>query len=91
MYALESEQPKISRTKLEGLKKFYGMDGGDGTVYFQEHEEADVRHAGVWRDILNGAAPEGQAEALEAAIVSLETQNAVLDSVMENCARSTNS
>ena len=29
MYAIESEQPKISRTKLDGLKAFYGMSGAD--------------------------------------------------------------
>jgi pyrroloquinoline-quinone synthase len=92
MYALESEQPKISRTKLDGLKKFYAMDGSDdGTVYFREHEEADVRHAAVWRDILNCAGAAGQTDALKAAVLSLETQNAVLDSVMESCAHSTHS
>src|SRR5208282_3683589 len=92
MYAIESEQPKISRTKLDGLKKFYGMDGGaDGTAYFREHEVADVRHAAVWRDVLNRVGAAGQREALKAAILSLETQNAVLDSVMENCAHPTRS
>ncbi len=92
MYAIESEQPKISRTKLDGLKKFYGMDGGDdGTAYFREHEVADVRHAAVWRDVLNRVGAAGQREALKAAILSLETQNAVLDSVMENCAHPTHS
>ena len=91
MYAIESEQPKISRTKLDGLKRFYGMDGGDATVYFREHEEADVRHAAVWRGILNNAGEEVRADALKAAVASLETQNAVLDSVMESCGCSTNS
>jgi pyrroloquinoline-quinone synthase len=92
MYAIESEQPKISRTKLDGLKRFYGMDGSDdGTVYFREHEEADVRHAAVWREVLNRVGKSEQADALRAAVLSLETQNAVLDSVMDSCVRSTSS
>lgn len=85
MYALESEQPKISRTKLDGLKRFYGMDGNDGTIYFSEHVEADVRHAAAWRNILQNVNAADGERALSAAIESLNTQNTMLDSVMENC------
>ena len=52
MYAYEMELPKISRSKIDGLKKLYGMDSEDATKYFEIHEEADVRHAQVWREIL---------------------------------------
>jgi len=85
MYAIESEQPKISRTKLAGLKAFYGMSGDeDGTVYFREHEVADVRHAAVWRGVLQRGASSGDERAsLEAAACSLSVQNTILDSVME--------
>jgi len=87
MYVIESEQPKISRTKLEGLKAFYGMNGDeDGTVYFREHQVADVRHAAVWRGVLLKNTTDGDERAsLEAAAVSLNAQNAILDSVMETC------
>jgi pyrroloquinoline-quinone synthase len=92
MYAIESEQPRISRTKLDGLNKFYGMDAGDsGTLYFREHEEADVRHAAVWKTVLDRVGPSEQGAALKSAILSLDTQNAVLDSVMESCGCATNS
>ncbi len=91
MYAIESEQPKISKTKLDGLQKFYGMDGnGDSTKYFREHQEADVRHAAVWRKILEHVGAEEQGVALQAAIASLEAQNAILDSVMDSCTCSKN-
>jgi len=85
MYAIESEQPKISRTKLDGLKSFYGMTGDEeGTVYFREHEVADVRHAAVWRSVLQrDAARRDERASLEAAALSLSTQNTILDSVME--------
>jgi pyrroloquinoline-quinone synthase len=86
MYAIESEQPKISRTKLDGLKRFYGMTGADdelGTSYFREHEVADVRHAAVWRAALQREGQEDGALCLKAAALSLDVQNTILDSVME--------
>ncbi|MDV3244807.1 MAG: iron-containing redox enzyme family protein [Nitrososphaerales archaeon] len=84
-YALESEQPTISRSKLDGLRRFYGMDSDDGTVYFRVHEEADVRHAAVWRDTLQDMNGGDEEKMLNAATTSLNTQNVMLDSVMENC------
>ena len=84
MYAIESEQPKISRTKLDGLKAFYGMSAaGEGTEYFREHEVADVRHAAVWRGLLQKEGKKSEQPARDAASLSLSVQNAILDSVME--------
>jgi pyrroloquinoline-quinone synthase len=83
MYAYEMELPKISRSKIDGLKKFYGMDGGDATKYFEMHEEADVRHAQVWREILQRIPLERQESAFNATIKSLQAQNMLLDSVHE--------
>ena len=85
MYSIESEQPKISRTKLDGLVAFYGMSSReDGTEYFREHEVADVRHAAVWRGMLQRrVASKDVKSSLEASALSLEAQNSILDSVME--------
>ena len=83
MYAYEMELPKISRSKIDGLKKLYGMDSEDATKYFEIHEEADVRHAQVWREILQRIPAERQESAFNAAIKSLQAQNLLLDSVHE--------
>jgi pyrroloquinoline-quinone synthase len=83
MYAYEMELPKISRSKIDGLKKLYGMDSEDATKYFEIHEEADVRHAQVWREVLQRIPAERQESALNAAIKSLQAQNLLLDSVRE--------
>jgi pyrroloquinoline-quinone synthase len=83
MYAYEMELPKISRSKIDGLKNLYGMDSQDATKYFEIHEEADVRHAQVWRDILQRTPAERHEAALDAAIKSLQAQNMLLDSVNE--------
>ncbi len=83
MYAYEKQIPMISRSKIEGLKKHYGMKDGDATRYFELHEEADVRHAAVWRSFLaRNVADEDKA--FDAARGSLDAQNALLDSVMAN-------
>ncbi len=83
MYAYEMELPKISRSKIDGLKKFYGMDSEDATKYFEIHEEADVRHAQVWREILSKIPADRQQAAFNAAVESLKAQNMLLDSVQE--------
>jgi pyrroloquinoline-quinone synthase len=83
MYAYEMELPKISRSKIDGLKKFYGMESEDATKYFEIHEEADVRHAQIWREILQKIPADRQQAAFAAAIESLKAQNMLLDSVQE--------
>jgi pyrroloquinoline-quinone synthase len=83
MYAYEMELPKISRSKIDGLKTFYGVDNEDAIKYFEIHEEADVRHAQVWREILQKIPVDKQEAAFNAAIESLKAQNMLLDSVHE--------
>jgi len=83
MYAYEMELPRISRSKIDGLKKFYGMGSKDATEYFEIHEEADVRHAQVWRETLQNIPAEKQEAAFTAAVESLNAQNMLLDSVQE--------
>lgn len=84
MYAYEKELPKISRSKIDGLKKFYGMNNNtQATNYFEIHEEADVRHAAVWHNIIQEIPVEKEELAFNAAVLSLETQNKLLDSVQE--------
>jgi pyrroloquinoline-quinone synthase len=84
MYAYEKELPKISRSKIDGLKKFYGVQSNEATKYLEIHEEVDFRHSEVWKDILKTIPEEKQERALNAAISSLEAQNKLLDSVQKN-------
>jgi pyrroloquinoline-quinone synthase len=76
--------PKISRSKIDGLHKFYGMENNtDATNYFEIHEETDVRHAQSWRNIIEQTSPEKEEAVFNAAIISLQAQNKLLDSVQE--------
>jgi pyrroloquinoline-quinone synthase len=83
MYAYEKELPKISRSKIDGLKKFYGIDNTEAINYFEIHKEADVRHAAIWRNIIQKISTEKEEFAFDAAVLSLEAQNKLLDSVQE--------
>ena len=53
MYAYEKQLPEISRSKINGLTQFYSLGNSrEGIEYFTVHEEADVRHAAVWKGII---------------------------------------
>jgi pyrroloquinoline-quinone synthase len=52
LYAIESGQPQISATKLEGLAEHYGVDSAAGTRYFTVHRGRDVEHAAEGRELL---------------------------------------
>ena len=84
MYAYEKELPKISKSKIDGLKKFYGVQSNEATKYLEIHEEVDLRHSEVWKNILKTIPEEKQECALNAAISSLDAQNKLLDSVHKN-------
>jgi pyrroloquinoline-quinone synthase len=68
LYAIESGQPAISRTKLAGLVQHYGFAAGSrATEYFSLHAERDHEHAELSRRAL-AHAPEDLVEAAEAAL-----------------------
>jgi pyrroloquinoline-quinone synthase len=52
LYAIESGQPEISRTKLEGLTGHYGFDEGPAIQYFSLHAERDLGHAAEARELI---------------------------------------
>jgi pyrroloquinoline-quinone synthase len=84
MYAYEMQLPKISRSKIDGLQKFYGMENNAyATNYFEIHKETDIRHAQLWRNIIEQTSLEKEEAVFNAAIISLQAQNKLLDSVQE--------
>jgi pyrroloquinoline-quinone synthase len=52
MFAIESGQPEISRTKTEGLGRHYEITDAPGNLYFTVHEEMDVHHAAEGRNLI---------------------------------------
>ena len=51
-YTIESGQPAISRTKLDGLVERYGFEEGPATEYFALHAERDHEHAEQSRELI---------------------------------------
>ena len=66
LYAIESAQPAISQTKLEGLLGHYGFDEGPATEYFSLHAERDHEHAAHSRELLEKLATDEDAPRLAA-------------------------
>ena len=82
MYAYEKQLPEISRSKIDGLKNFYGIaNNTEATEYFDVHEKVDIKHAAVWKSILDKASDNSSESLLQAATESLRAQNRLLDSV----------
>jgi pyrroloquinoline-quinone synthase len=82
LYAIESGQPAISRTKREGLAEHYGIGDGAGNEYFRVHEKADVEHAAEGRSLIEAHLADADPDALVAAAESaFEANWRLLDGV----------
>jgi pyrroloquinoline-quinone synthase len=83
LYAVESAQPEISRTKLAGLLKHYGFAADSpGTAYFRVHATLDEAHAEESRRALEAHARDDDAERLvDVAEAALRGNWRLLDAV----------
>lgn len=86
LYAYEMQVPEISKTKIAGLKNFYGVDSNKAIEFFTVHEEADIYHSKDELDIIlkktdNSAK---QFHAIHAADTSSKLMWKFLDGVYKN-------
>lgn len=81
LYAYEAQVPEIATTKIEGLKKFYGVDSPEGLAYFEVHEEADKQHRAAWRGWLEEHAEGSEEEILATTNEALDALWGALDAV----------
>jgi pyrroloquinoline-quinone synthase len=82
LFAIESAQPEISKTKLEGLTRWYGFDPQTkGTRYFELHSDRDHEHAELSRRVLERAEPADADRIVAAAERALQGNWALLDGV----------
>ncbi len=83
LYAIESAQPDVSRTKLDGLVRHSGYTPDSPALeYFRVHMELDVDHAARARTLLEERArPEDEEPLVVAADRALAGNWALLDSV----------
>ena len=81
LYAYEAQVPEIATTKIEGLKKFYGVKSPEGLGYFEVHEEADKAHREAWRGWLMEHAEGSEEEILATTNEALDALWGALDAV----------
>ena len=82
LYAVESGQPAISRSKREGLARFYGIGDGPGNEYFRVHEASDEAHAAESRALITDVMrPEDEDAVVTAAESAFRANWRLLDGV----------
>lgn len=82
LYAIESGQPPISKTKLEGLRDHYGIENARGTTYFTVHQHRDTEHARQARELIEEmSAPEDADAIVERAQAAFKANWKLLDGV----------
>jgi pyrroloquinoline-quinone synthase len=59
LYVYESQVPEVAKTKIAGLKQFYGLDDPRGLQFFEVHIGADEWHAQVGAQMVRQNAGEG--------------------------------
>src|SRR6478672_1406385 len=52
LYAYESQIPAVAESKIDGLRRHYGIDSPRALAYFDVHIQADQEHSRVERDLL---------------------------------------
>ena len=68
LYAYESQIPAVSESKIDGLKKHYGLTDPKSYEYFSVHVEADREHAAAEREMLEQHVNDANAPAVKASV-----------------------
>lgn len=85
LYAYESQVPEVAGTKMEGLKKHYGINSPEGLRFFVVHHSLDVEHSRVTRDMVARHADSPQAD--EEATKAVEDACDALWGFLDGCYR----
>ena len=88
LYAYESRVPDIAEAKIDGLKKFYGINDEKGLEYFRLHRDVDVLHAEIWRKIISAGdiTPEAADKLVDTVGRTMKAFNLILDGVQKEIA-----
>jgi pyrroloquinoline-quinone synthase len=65
MYAYERQVPDVSESKIDGLKKHYGVDEKRTTAFFRVHGVLDIEHSGAERNMLAELSEGADQDAIE--------------------------
>ena len=79
LYAYESQQPEVMKTKRDGLANLYNVTSGH--EYFDVHQTIDVEHSAGERALVDAHADGQEDEILAAAQTALNATYMLLDGV----------
>lgn len=80
LYAYEYQTPDVSKSKIEGLKQFYGIDDEKTLEFFTAHQAYDVEHSQQVANLIERyIEPEYTARAICATHEALRALNGFLD------------
>ena len=68
LYTYERQIPEIAETKIQGLKKYYGVNSVEGLEFFEAHKKADVHHRKECEKLLDSLSEQEQGKAEIAAL-----------------------
>ena len=67
LFAYENQVPEVAASKIDGLKKFYGIDSDKALKFFNVHLHADVYHTEASARLMENLSPEDKLKAQAAA------------------------
>jgi pyrroloquinoline-quinone synthase len=67
LYAYERQVPQVSGSKIEGLKKHFGVDDPRAIEFFVLHGELDLEHSQAEREMLRSLIADADPEPIERA------------------------
>ena len=70
LYTYERQIPEIAETKIQGLKKFYGVSSKEGLEFFEAHKSADVIHRAECEKLLDSLSKDEQEKAEKASLLT---------------------
>ena len=70
LYTYERQITEIAETKIQGLKKFYGVKSTEGLEFFEAHKSADVVHRAECEKLLDSLSEEEQVKAEKASMLT---------------------
>jgi pyrroloquinoline-quinone synthase len=83
LYVYESQVADVATAKIDGLRRFYGVEDNAGVEFFTTHRDADPYHAEVVAKLIerHHSNPDERAVAIEAARSALQAVWDLLDCV----------
>lgn len=83
LYAYEKQSPEISKSKIEGLKKFYNIHDERSLKFFEVHMHADEWHSDECANLINRLDDEGKEKASIGALKGAKLLWSFLDGMMD--------